>query len=122
MAVWQALAKLCLHTDPTLTALEKATTAMGVTTRKFADKTATLDVYELPHEEAARGRQKALIHSKASRSTEPPLSVRQSGKEKATGRKRKTLNLSTFKWHNDGHVADAIRRVGTTDGVSTQAV
>jgi hypothetical protein len=38
------------------------------------------------------------------------------------GRRRKTLNLSTFKAHSLGDYADAIRTYGTTDSYSTEPV
>ncbi|PSR74642.1 hypothetical protein PHLCEN_2v9671, partial [Hermanssonia centrifuga] len=106
LAVWHALAKLRLHTDSTLRVLEKATTYLGSSVRRFARACDDIDTRELPHEEAARGR-------------------RQTAKGKGTtttGKKRKTLNLQTSKWHDLGHVPARIRSSGTTDNYSTQVV
>lgn len=38
------------------------------------------------------------------------------------GRRVKTLNLNTYKWHALGDVVPAIRLFGTTDSYSTQIV
>lgn len=114
MAFWHALAKLRLHTESTLKILDSVTTTMGDTTRKFtkAVEDSGLEVYELPNEEVVRTRRVAVANAKGK------------GKAKAikTGAKRKYLNLSTFKWHNCGHLAAAIRRFGTADGFTTQTV
>lgn len=82
LATWHALAKLRLHTDDTITALEESTTRLGECLRHF--KATTCETYitvELPREEAARGRRTAAL--KTSRSSKPP------GKSKAKHRKSK---------------------------------
>jgi hypothetical protein len=80
--------------------------------RKFRDVTQSGFVtYELPKERGARERRQ-----KSGK-----------GKEKAaagdtSGRKPKTLNLFTYKWHALGDYVRTIRLFGGTDGFSTQLV
>lgn len=94
MACWHALAKLRLHTESTLQALENATTSMGRTTRRFTREIKDMNIYELNHEVAARGRKSGLAESKRAATWK--------GKEKkrahnnpvqAAKRKTKILNL-----------------------------
>jgi len=57
LGTWHMLANLRLHTETTLRALEKSTTRLGQILRQFQATTCTAyDTYELPSEEAARGR------------------------------------------------------------------
>lgn len=131
-AVWHALAKLRLHTESTLSALEVSTTILGDSARRFSkecDKD-KYDIRELPAEEYARHRRKTRQQEKKhAKDSQPSKTAQQKpgdskgkGKEKASGPKQKRLNLQTFKWHNLGHYAAAIRRFGPTDGYSTQMV
>lgn len=131
-AVWHALAKLRVHTESTLSALEASTTLLGDSARRFSKECEKpqYDIRELPAEESARHRrkdreqQKKNSKTKCSQSTtthtQKPRNTK--GKEKDSGPKQKRLNLQTFKWHNLGHYAAAIRRFGPTDGYSTQIV
>ena len=115
LATWHALAKLRLHTDTTLGYLETSTTRLGKCIRTFASKTcAAFVTKELPSEETARRRRTA-----ARNTTGAPAA---GGAETQTGRKIKTLNLSTYKLHTLGDYASNIRRYGTTDNYSTQTV
>lgn len=57
----------------------------------------------------------------ASSSTSPP-EARASKSTKSAGRLRKTLNLNTYKDHSLGDYVESIRRYGTTDSYSTEAV
>ena len=108
-AEWHAFAKLRLHTESTLQHLERLTTELGRLMRKFRDTTqSAYATFELPKETGARQRRQ-----KSGK-----------GKEKAgaSGRKPKTLNLFTYKWHALGDYVRAIRLFGGTDGFSTQLV
>ena len=56
LATWHALAKLRLHTESTVCALETSTTRLGTALRKFQSTIcAEFETRDLPSEEAARG-------------------------------------------------------------------
>lgn len=120
LATWHGLAKLRLHTETTVTDLEHSTTRLGENMRAFkkdiCDEHAT---YELPSEEAARGRRKSATAAKKAPAT-------QKKKEKITsskpGRRHREFLLNTIKFHSLGGYAKAIRLYGTTDSYSTQMV
>jgi hypothetical protein len=109
---WHAFAKLRLHTENTLQHLERLTTELGQLMRKFRDVTQSgFATFELSKETGARKRRQESGK----------------GKEKAaagntSGRKPKTLNLFTYKWHALGDYVRTIRLFGGTDGFSTQLV
>jgi hypothetical protein len=111
-AEWHAFAKLRLHTESTLQHLERLTTELGQSMRKFRDITqSAFTTFELPKETEARKRRQNSGK----------------GKEKAaagnaSGKKSKILNLFTYKWHALGDYVRAIRLFGPTDGFSTQVV
>lgn len=111
IAVWHALGKLRLHTEKTVQILEAVTTELGRSVRRFKKESAYLDTRELPKEEAARGRRKAALS--AAKGAPTPASM---------GKKHKTLNLSTIKWHSAGYIGQDVRDVGPTDIYSTQTV
>jgi hypothetical protein len=114
LAEWHALAKLRVHTETTLAALEKVTTIVGQELRKFRDVTcASFHTFELPNETAARQR-RAMDLSSTSAST--------AGSSRSATRKPKTLNLNTYKFHAMGDYVDTIRTFGTTDSYTTQIV
>ena len=97
-AEWHALAKLRLHTDPTLDLLEAVTKEFGHLMRQFRDKTADeFNTIELPRGADAR--------KGGSRSS-----------------KKKTLNLNTYKFHALADYVATIRLFGTTDSYSTLLV
>ena len=109
MAEWHAFAKLRIHTESTLQHLEQLTTELGQLMRRFRDTTQSgFATFELPKETGARKRRQ------------------KSGKEKekasASGKKSKTMNLFTYKWHALGDYVHSIRLFGATDGFSTQVV
>lgn len=118
-ACWHALAKLRLHTETTVDILNDFTQMFGATTRKFALACKDINIRELPYEEASRGRREVNLQVKAARKKPPTDS---DGKTAARGSKKKTLNLSTFKFHSLGHYPEAIQRCGTIDNYSTQVV
>jgi len=101
-AHWHGLAKLRMHTDITLSILDKETVRIGTEFRAFAAKTCTsFKTRELRREAEARKRR----HLK-----------------KEEGRRLKSFNLDTYKYHALGDYAKTIRRLGTTDSFSTQPV
>ena len=115
LSCWHALAKLRLHTETTLSILERFTETFGAATRRFAAACDDIDTRELPNEEAARGRREVNLAAKGKKSTKKVSGI-------VTGSKQKKLNLSTFKYHHLGHYPWAIRRCGTTDNYTTQTV
>lgn len=128
-AFWHSLAKLRMHTESTLSILELSTTSLGDTARRFAKELEKpkYDIRELPAEEAARHRRDAQSNAKRTGKPKktpdaPSKPAPSKGKAKASGPKRKQLNLHTFKFHNLRHYVDSIRRFGPTDGYSTQTV
>jgi hypothetical protein len=111
-AEWHAFAKLRLHTESTLQHLERLTTELGQLMRKFRDTTQSAFVtFELPKEMGARQRRQKSGKGKE-----------KAGAGRTSGRKPKTLNLFTYKWHALGDYVHAIRLFGGTDGFSTQLV
>lgn len=118
LATWHALAKLRLHTESTVCALEYSTTRLGKILRKFARSTCQeFDTRELPSEEAARGRRLAALAAKF-----PSTSSTQKGKMKTSGSKPHRFNMQTYKMHALGDYARCIRLYGASDGYSTQTV
>ena len=76
LATWHALAKLHLHTESTVIALENSTTRLGIALRKFQSTIcAEFETRDLPSEEAARGRRKA-----AKVKVKPPMPSKEKGK------------------------------------------
>lgn len=111
-AEWHAFAKLRLHTEGTLQHLERLTTELGQLMRKFRDTTqSNFATFELPKEMGARQRRQNSGKGKKKADT-----------GYTSGRKHKTLNLFTYKWHALGDYVCAIRLFGGTDGFSTQVV
>lgn len=118
-AFWHAMAKLQIHTETTVDILEDCTRTLGKATRKFASACEELDTRELPNEEAARGRREVNVAANQ-KSSKGKQRLRK--KNTQSGAKKKTLNLSTFKYHSLGHYPMAIRQCGTIDNYSTQVV
>jgi len=123
LATWHGLAKLRLHTESTVQALESSTTRLGIVLRKFQSTTCTEFVTRhLPSEEAARGRRKAA-KAKLQPTTQKSKSK---GKEPISKSKKKVsstlraFGLSNYKTHALPDYAKTIREFGTTDGYSTQ--
>jgi hypothetical protein len=112
-AEWHALAKLRMHTDATLDHLESLTKDFGRLMRQFRDLTCSqFQTTELPREVAARNRQRLRVQTKTFKE-----SAVNSG-----GRKHKSLNLLTPKFHSLGDYVQTIRMFGSTDSYSTQVV
>lgn len=116
LAMWHGLAKLRLHTDPTLNYLSIVTKNLGHLLRRFSKYVCgDYATTELPRETAARGRRKAAAAAKGK------------GKGKAAdgntpNKKSKLFNLATFKLHSLADYVYMIRRFGTSDSYSTQTV
>ena len=112
-AYWHALAKLCMHTDETLTLLDTVTKLFGKRLRHFQQKTCSaFGTRELRWEADCRHRRGQ--RNLATNST-PAASTSQ-----AT-RRQKTFNLQTYKLHALGDYATSIRKYGTTDSYSTES-
>ncbi|CAK5269508.1 unnamed protein product [Mycena citricolor] len=115
LALWHGLAKLRLHTDSTLALLKQTTRELGTLLRKFKNTVCQHFVtFELPKEEAARGRRnarKAEAARKAGNTTPNP---------KATSKKQKEFNFQTYKAHALGDYVRTISFFGTVDSYSTQ--
>lgn len=121
LSTWHGLAKLRLHTESTVRALENSTTRLGIILRKFQSTTcAEFVTRDLPSEEAARGRRKAA-KAKFKSTTQEPKSK---GKQKSTESDSKfcSFGLSNYKTHALPDYPKTIRELGTTDSYSTQNV
>ncbi|KAE9385441.1 hypothetical protein BT96DRAFT_840707, partial [Gymnopus androsaceus JB14] len=114
-AEWHALAKLRMHTDPTLDRLDKVTAEFGRLMREFRDFTCTkFDTVELPHEAQACARCQVESAGLSTDATQNATRVAQ--------RKTKGLNLQTYKFHAMGDYVPTIKLFGTSDSYSTQPV
>jgi len=141
LATWHFLAKLRLHTESTVMALETSTTRLGAAFRKFTSITCEAYVTKaLPSEEAARGRRQAALAQKKATSGKQPTNPSGTGgargrraadsKKRGTSDKEPTkpskserkYNLSAYKPHAIPDYAAYIRLNGTTDGFTSQVV
>ena len=111
-AHWHALAKLCMHTDETLTLLDSITGCLGRGLRRFQQKHCTaFNTQELKREVECR--QHCELKNTAGNST--------AAVPQAT-RRKKTFNLQTYKLHALGDYVNSIRKYGTMDSYSTEIV
>ncbi|KAJ7777634.1 hypothetical protein DFH07DRAFT_976756 [Mycena maculata] len=109
LAEWHSLAKLKLHTDPTIGLLGSATREVGCLLRRFKRVICPdFSTKELPSEEAARGRRQAK--KKAAKGKVPLKTTPQ----------KKEYSLLTYKLHSLGDYVASILWFGTTDSYSTQ--
>jgi hypothetical protein len=126
LATWHGFAKLRLHTESTLMALEGSTTRLGAIFRKFVKTTcAGFDTRDLPSEEAARGRRKAAMALKKGSMTSSSGTKgkqRQDDNTHPVTRQRRKFILNTYKAHALGDYPAMIRLFGACDGYSTQTV
>ena len=152
LAHWHALAKLRMHNDLTLDIMDAATVSLGKKLREFSQKTCSaFETKELSREYNARMRKHAKAASEnrtrkqadnndqvipdsetttrqsksiVTNDADPQAATNRSSAQvgNRSGRRRKTLNLSTFKCHSLGDYADMIRTCGTTDSFSTEPV
>ena len=108
MAEWHGLAKLRMHTDETLEALDTATTDLCDQLRNFVATTCgAYKTSELPRERAARTRRDAKKAPSEQGSTE------------TSQPKEKTFNMNTYKMHSIPDYAPTIREYGTIDSYTT---
>jgi len=115
--MWHGLAKLRLHTESTVKALEASTTQLGESLQAFESVTCTAFITRhLPSENAACGHCTAAL---ASKWTHPPS---RAWKTTLSVCKECKFNLATYKTHALGDVARAIRMYGTTDSYNTEVV
>ena len=134
-AHWHSLAKLRMHTDPSLEILDNITVSLGEQLQLFQQKTCSVfPTRELRREAETRQRRSMAIKGKASSLKTPAVgSPPETGSSstgqvhtKASGlrcaRRPKTLNLNTYKYHALGDYASMIRKYGTTDSYSTEVV
>lgn len=103
---WHALAKLRMHSETTLSTLDKTFKHLSSQLRKFWDVTcASFTTLELPKEKAARE------HSGSNNSGVG-----------SGGRKAKKFNLNTYKFHAMGDYLQSIQLFGTIDSFTSQIV
>ncbi|EIW82687.1 hypothetical protein CONPUDRAFT_52845, partial [Coniophora puteana RWD-64-598 SS2] len=106
LATWHALAKLRLHTDDTLKVFDVSTAELGRLMRQFQHEVCPdYDTCELPPETAARGRRET-----------------RQGVHQVSGKKRKVLNLKTYKYHALGDYPAMVRLLGSVDNYTSQLV
>lgn len=116
MATWHFLAKLRLHTESTIMALETSTTRLGTAFRKFASTTCEAYVTkDLPSEEAARGRRQAALEQKKGTNGNQQTNT-------PSGARERKFNLSAYKPHSLPDYTAYIHLNGTTDGFTNQVV
>ncbi|KIL55572.1 hypothetical protein M378DRAFT_90703 [Amanita muscaria Koide BX008] len=117
LCTWHALAKLRLHTESTIQALEHSTRQLGFALRDFKKNVcANYVTKDLPSEEAARGRRKAALTKRGGDNGD---NVNQSTHVK-TSKQERHFNISTYKLHVLADYPAAIRKYGTTDGFTSQ--
>lgn len=117
LATWHALAKLRMHVTSTLKFFHGVTKALGQLLRRFNDHVCSkYDTVETPAECAKKARRMA---AKAAKAKDLDSTPKIDGILRRGGR---VFNLATYKIHALGHYASWIRRFGTTDSYSTQAV
>jgi hypothetical protein len=118
LATWHALAKLRLHTESTLDALENSATRLGNLLRIFKnDVCSGYITRDLPSEEAARGRRRAAIVLKAGRGFQRPPK-----KKSAKKKNFRDFNMKTYKLHALPDYPASIRAYGVTENTSTKNV
>lgn len=112
---WHGLAKLQMHTDETLKALDKVTKHLAASLHRFVeDVCPAFSTRELRREAKSRKRQQAR-HANSGSHT----SAQHPG---TTDRCPKVLNLRTYKLHALSNYVSQMKLFGTTDSYSTQAV
>ncbi|KAF7969066.1 hypothetical protein HWV62_28417 [Athelia sp. TMB] len=125
-AHWHGLAKLRMHTDPSITLLEQETERLYAQLRNFTDHVCTsFETYELKREIDARQRAKQRRDAKAA------TAVARKGKEMKVpsadasdpprGPQRKQYHMQTVKHHFLADYPNTIREFGTMDSYSTEA-
>ncbi|KAJ3809810.1 hypothetical protein F5876DRAFT_77388 [Lentinula aff. lateritia] len=112
---WHALAKLRMHTEQTLNYMETCTQEFGKLMRNFRDLSQKYNTRETDREMTAHYRRTAEQAKKSSgdQTSVPPLIA-------PGARRKKTLNLFTYKWHALMDYVWFIRWFGPSDIYSTQ--
>ncbi|KAJ3820227.1 hypothetical protein F5880DRAFT_1625285 [Lentinula raphanica] len=109
-AEWHALAKLRTHAEQTLDYMETRTREFGKIMRDFCALCKEgYDTYETGREQSARTRRAS---GKATKTNAPASST--------SPRRKKLLNLFTYKWHGMMDYVWFIKWTGPTDSYSTQ--
>ncbi|KAG1816390.1 uncharacterized protein BJ212DRAFT_1209724, partial [Suillus subaureus] len=109
---WHALSKLRMHSETTLSVLDKTFKCLSCQLRNFHDFTCTaFTTMELPKETAAP--QCKAAHQHPGIGNPDPRSG---------GRKAKKFNLNTYKFHAMGDYLQTIQLFGTTDSFTSQIV
>ncbi|KAF8238212.1 hypothetical protein L208DRAFT_1243269, partial [Tricholoma matsutake] len=113
LMTWHSLAKLQLHTESTLQALDSSTTQLSSILQQFQSvMCAAYMTHELTSEEVAREWRKLhQLQNKGLTAMRPNLKANQC-----------KFNLATYKTHSLGDYIKAIQMYGTTDSYSTQLV
>ncbi|KAG1777570.1 hypothetical protein EV702DRAFT_1197182 [Suillus placidus] len=145
MAHWHGLAKLWMHSNLTLDILDLQTTKLGEQFRQFKVKVCSAyNTQELDHEvdvrtcrqakEAARQAEKGGVNGKEATAQKPESGVNTKGTQKASpeqppdaqlprqSKKKRSINLNTYKLHALGNCVASICHFGTTDSYSTEPV
>ena len=119
---WHGLAKLRMHTDPSLQILRDVTTSLGSCVRKFIKKTCSaFQTHELEWERAMwQRRQEREAASRQQQSNQD--SEARSRTTTASTRIPKSLNLRRYTYHSLGDYMWTIQHFGTTDSYTTQQV
>lgn len=113
-----------MHTETTVQDLEASTTRLGQVLRDFQRNVCEKlgETYDLPSEEAARGRRRAAAAEKRKGGKRNLATASESKNTSKSTRRPRTFQLNTVKFHSLGGYAKAIRLHGTTDNYSTQTV
>ena len=119
---WHGLAKLHMHTDPSLQILHNVTTSLGSCVKNFIQETCSaFQTHELEHEWAMwqrRQEREAASHQQQSNQD----SKARSRTTMASMRIPKSLNLRRYTYHSLGDYMWTIQHFGTTDSHTTQQV
>ena len=131
LATWHALAKLRLHTESTLIALESSGIRLGEALREFQETVCKGTVTtELPAEADARkrkqqkkGRKGGKKKKGGKKGKEPEVQDAEPQEPiEESGPREKEFNMETYKLHSLGDYPQSIRMFGTTDNTTTQTV
>jgi hypothetical protein len=140
LAEWQAFAKLRMHTEHTLPALDTVTRVLGNDLRSFRQWTGTaFTIKALPQEINNKKRRtqkkkkkiQIAITEGTSEAEIDAIGISQKQKQKQKQKNTETsntsangitFNLLTYKLHALGDYVKTIRLFGTTDSYSTQIV
>lgn len=106
LSLWHSLVKLRLHSESTVFLLDAAASELGQSVRCFSRATDHIKTYEVPKEDAAKGKKRRKRQVKEGQA--PP--------------KQTKLNLKTYKWHNITHYSQDVDEAGPTDAYDTRCM